>query len=316
MIVLKLMNLFNFVMKNKNLGFLILSATQVDTHLLNLLDRLIEFPDAAIAVHHDYAQAGQFPLDVVKKYNILLTNHSYKTYWSHINNVYATIDGLKLLYDQSPKIDWFITLTPSCYPIQKMDNIQYFYNICEYDALIDMHHIGYSDRFVDLDKYLIRDFTSQPWFKMPFFTKKGSFYWKTLRKKINSTNHPFINNNLPYQGSNWLSINRKVVKEIIDQNVINGDLFQFYKEHIACLPDMHPCPQETILQTFIGNLKGISIDYNNYRYINWNDSKSWSPNILDLSYWDDIVKTNAHWARKFQKGKSDALREQIDRILL
>ncbi len=303
-------------MASKRLGFLILTSSSIDSQILRLFDRLSEFDNAQILVHHDAEQAGVFPEHIRIKYNIYLVKPTYRTYWSHINNVLATLDGLKLMYDQCPKIDWFITITPSCYPIKPINFIQDFYDTCDYDALIDMHQIGNSEKFRELDTYLIRDFKTQPWFKIPFLSSKGKFYWKNIRKRISIRNHPFLSNNIPYQGSNWFSINRFVVQKIIDQDVRHGELVQFYQNYIKALPDMHPCPQETILPTFIANISNIKISNDSFRYINWDRTTNWSPNTLDISFWHDISISNAHWARKLQSEISDDLRLNIDHQLL
>jgi len=303
-------------MENKRIGFLLLMASPVDNQFIKLLNRLYEFPNTLIVIHHDEYQAELFPKDIKLKYNIKFVEPCYRTYWSHLNNVLATLDGLKLMYDEDTKVDWFITLTPSCYPIKPIVEIQQFYNFCQFDALIDMHRIGRSDQTKDLDKYQIRDFNMQPWFKIPFITKSGGFYWKTIRKQIKIEQHPFFIKNIPYQGSNWFSLNRTVVKEIIEQDLKHGDLVQFYQRYIVSQPDMHPCPQETILQTFVANLPQVRIFYDNFRYINWEGRTDWSPNVLDLKYSNDLMNTTAHWARKFKPGFSDEIIQFVDKKLL
>lgn len=74
---------------------------------------------------------------------------------------------------------------------------------------------------------------------------------------------------------------------------------------------MHPCPQETVLQTFIANQADLNINYNNYRYINWQGTKNWSPNNLTLDHFEGIRKSGAHWARKFSD-KSEKLRMRLN----
>lgn len=303
-------------MENKKLGFLILSAAPVDVQFIALLDKLFLFKMSSIVVHHDSIQGGVFPVEIIQKYNITLVQPEYRTYWSHLNNVLATIDGLQVLYDLALDIDWFLTITPTCYPIKPIGVIQEFYDNCEFDALIDMHQVGHSDHFRELDSFLLRDFTHQPCCKLPFLSKDLKFYWRTFRKKLNINPHPFLDIRIPFQGSNWLSINRRIVKHIIDADLKNGDLVSFYKNNVVANPDMHPCPQETILPTFIGNLVDVKILHDNYRYINWAGSTDWSPNILTMSHLDDIIKCKAHWARKFNDGASAQLLKNINFELL
>ena len=142
---------------------------QPSEHFICLLDKLVQFTNAKIAIHHDKEQGGEFPAKLIQKYTI--AESTYRTYWSHINNVLATIETFELLFKQAPDIDWFLTITPACYPIKPVAEIQDFYNTCAYDALIDMHPIGKSPQFEEIDRYQIRDFKYQPWLKVPFISK-------------------------------------------------------------------------------------------------------------------------------------------------
>lgn len=104
---------------------------------------------------------------------------------------------------------------------------------------------------------------------------------------------------------------------MIKEEVKDGELVKFYKKHIKATPNMHPCPQETVLQTFIANQEDLKIDYNNYRYINWQGTKNWSPNNLTLDHFEEIRKSGAHWARKFDNTTtSSSLKVKIDNELL
>lgn len=300
----------------KRLGFLILTSEKIDNQFIRLLERLNEFPNASITIHHDKEQAGEFPVDVKLKYGVKIIEKSYRTYWSHINNVLATIDGFEALYKDENKIDWFITLTPSCYPIKPIDKIQEFYNNCNNDALIEMEEVRNNCNSGNVHKFIIRDLQEQPWFKIPFMTKKGEIYLRTFRKKIAAKPHPYLDSRKLYHGSNWFSINRKVVEAIIKEKLKDSELVKFYERYVKASPDMHPCPQEIVLPTFIGNIPDINIDYHNFRYINWDGTTCWSPNSLDVTFWKDIYSSSAFFARKFKAGYSDELITKIDHDLL
>lgn len=300
----------------KRMSFLILSATPPDAQFVALLNRLSEFPQASIAVHHDRYQAGEFPKSLIDRFGLLMVIPEYRTYWSHINNVLATIDGLELLYNQQPQIEWFLTITPACYPIKPIDAIQHFYNGCSYDALIDMHRVGETSEFTELDKFILRDFLMQPFMKIPFVSKQLKFHWKILRKRVSCLPHPYLETYRPWQGSNWFSLNRKVVEKMIREDLKHHALVEFYRHHVVSTPDMHPCPQETVLQTYIGNNPSFKVAFNSYRYINWEGTTDWSPNTLNYRYLEDIKSTEAHWARKFSLPHSSELLNFIEKKIL
>lgn len=103
----------------KHLGFHILTYQPPDELFISLLDTLKQLPNkVSIALHHDYHQSD-FPQEVIDKYDLLVVKKPHRTYWSHINNVLATFDAIELLYNQEDKPDWYIALTPNCYPIKK-----------------------------------------------------------------------------------------------------------------------------------------------------------------------------------------------------
>ena len=133
------------------LGFLILSASKPEEAFLDLLEYLNRFQDASIWIHHDFFQAP-FPQCLITKYKINLVKNYYKTAWSHINNLLATITSLNEMFDKSPDLDWVITLTPNCFPIIKPDDLLNFFSHAKADAFIDMHMVA-SEQLGELDKF-------------------------------------------------------------------------------------------------------------------------------------------------------------------
>jgi hypothetical protein len=303
-----------------NLGFIFLTFEPVNDIFIKHLELLSKIKNSKIAVHHDYYKC-EFPDKIIKRFNLSIVNPYYKTYWSHVNNVKAMIDGFKMLYTQPNPPDWYITLTPSCFPIKSIDKIESFYNEANknnIDAFIDMHEVGNTPDMKMLDKTLLRDMYMQPWFKIPFISKKGKFYLRQIRKNLNVNNNPFVGGKYIYwQGSNHLSINKKIVEKIIDSKSSINELISFYETNIVETPDMHPCPQETIIQTFIANQENINIMYNNYRYIDWNNpEKEWSPKVLTEKDYIFLKDSDALWARKLLSPQSDSLITKIENTLI
>ena len=113
---------------------------------------------------------------------------------------------------------------------------------------------------------------TQPWFKVPFISKRGRFYFRQIFKKVPIEDNPFVNGQFEYyQGSNYFYLNRKAILKIIDPRSEIKCLINFYRKYVVASPKMHPCPQETIIQTFLGGQKDIVIQKKNYRFIDWKD---------------------------------------------
>ncbi|MBP5502605.1 MAG: hypothetical protein J6Y24_07440 [Bacteroidales bacterium] len=106
------------------IAFIILSCDYPGNHFTRLLERLAEFEDSVIYIHHDYNQ-NDFDKSLLNRFNIVMAKNNYVTYWSHINNVKATWDLIKQANEEC-KPDWTITLTPTCYPIKSISQIEIF----------------------------------------------------------------------------------------------------------------------------------------------------------------------------------------------
>lgn len=277
--------------------FLILSCNKPDTQFERLLKKLRLFQNAIIYVHHDFSQSD-FDLSLKQKYNLIMPDKSYKTFWSHINNVEATWYALADIENRF-NYDWLITLTPTCYPVKSISYIEQFLNTTDYDAFMEQRLIT-SVPVIELDKWIYRDM-----YHKRFRILKHDFFLKRNSKDV-----PFDNNFKIFHGSNYFMINRKTVRLLINQNDKYRQLVGFYKS-MNC-EEQHPCPQEIVLQSLIlNNSSELNICNNYYRFIKWEPHK-WSPVYLEEKYFDDIFSSDALFARKFKSGISDRLIEKID----
>jgi hypothetical protein len=106
------------------------------------------------------------------------------------------------------------------------------------------------------------------------------------------------------------------VNEIVKADSTIERLTSFYQQHIVAAPDMHPCPQETIIQTYIGNQSSFNVSYQNHRFIDWENAINWSPHWLDSSHFERLRVSDCHWARKMSEEKSMDLIALIEKQLL
>jgi hypothetical protein len=298
----------------KKLGFHILTYQEPGQFFLKLLDRLRELPNVDIVLHHDTHQSS-FPQEIVEKYQLKLVEQPRRTYWSHLNNVLATFDALFLLYNQPNPPDWYIALTPNCYPIKKIEEIVNFFENTELDYYMENREVVYGKPVIDIDEYIADAFYKREIAKIPFISKKGNFYWRSIKKS--RKNVPFNETFKLYHGSNWMMFNHKTMQAIAEQNPYEHFLVKFYKENITGT-NQHPCPQEVIIPCLIRNAP-ISLKGDNnyaYRYINWEGAKDWHPNTLTLKHLEAILKSDALFARKFSDKEGDELVNYIDKNIL
>ncbi len=297
------------------LGFIILTFTPPDLLFEKLVQRIREIPDSEIVLHHDYSQSG-FPQEFIEKYKILQTRNSHVTKWSHINNVIATIEGFERLYELPDRPDWYITITPNCYPIKSANFIHDFFKTTNANALLKMRKVSLSNPDKMLDKYIVRDLRHRC-VKVPYVNKHLKRSFREFFIKRTSAPIPFDDERYPlWHGSNWLALDKKIVGRMINENLKESYSVKFYKDFYRQGSNMHPCPQEIIIPSYVGNQKDLKIEFNHYRFIDWQEHQNWHPNILQKKDFSQLRESEALWARKFEaKGSSEVI-HLIDTNLL
>lgn len=283
------------------IAFIILSCDYPGNHFTRLLERLAEFEDSVIYIHHDFNQ-NDFDKSLLNRFNIVMAKNNYVTYWSHINNVKATWDLIKQANEEC-KPDWTITLTPTCYPIKSISQIENFLKESEYDGYMS-HRKVTSTPVWELDQWIYRDMYHRkiviPIINRPIFIKRR-------KSKV-----PFDDSFPIWHGSNYFMLNNKAVSELLSQEDTYRRLVNFY-EGIKST-EQHPCPQEIVLQSIIiNNCKTLKINNDYYRFTKWVNGV-WSPIYLTEANFDEIRDSNSLFARKFRSPESDELVKLIDNM--
>lgn len=284
------------------LVFCILSHKKPDSLFLQLLSFLNKFKDVTIVVHHDNSQS-EFDETLIENFNIQMVHPSFKTKWGHISKIPAMIGCYKKAYEVTPDLDWLITLSTNCFPIKAHDTIIKFFENSAHDYYMESHPLG--PNFEGIYKWHYQTLFTKHICKIPFFTRKGKFYWKHLRTALNKSKTAF-KNYTPYTGADWFFLNNKTTRRIIDADIPNHPITQHVAKQNQS-PDMNASPDEIIIQTFVKNQSDLNGCDNYYRYINWKGTNDWHPNTLTMDYWEDIKKSDALFARKFDKTTSNEL---------
>ena len=285
------------------LAFVILSCDYPTAHFNRLLQRLSMFGNSAVYIHHDYSQ-NQFDNSLKERYNIVLSDKTYITHWSHINNVKATWDIFKnAMNGFNP--DWIITITPTCYPVKTVDEIESFLQDTEYDGFMTFRKVTSTPDW-ELDKWIYRDMyhhkITLPIINRPIYVKRKA------------SEVPFNSDFAIWHGSNYFMLNNKAVSSLLGEEATYQRLVHFYDGFKT--DDQHPCPQEIVIQSILmNNCKHLKINGDYLRFIKWREG-IWSPEYLDEKYFNEIRSSNALFARKFKSPLSDSLTDLIDNTLL
>jgi hypothetical protein len=292
------------------IGFSILSHEETGPMLVKLLNQLNTYPDKEIVIHHDFYQAD-FKKDLLKEISYELVKGFVRTYWSHTNNIQAILETFKSLYNK--KCEWYITLSANCYPIKSSRDVIEFLKGTEKDGFIE-HNNVLTDHF-DFYRYFRKGFETKYLFQVPFISKKGKFKYRTLRKSRPVNARVLGTSYIPYHGSDWFMVNRDVMDYILSNEKRIKEIVAFL-EDVNKGSDINVCPPEIVFQTLLANSNMFNLDKNNYRFINWTDSKNWHPNILTDADFNSMKASSALFARKFVWEHSKELIALIDREIL
>lgn len=290
------------------IGFVILSHRPESQLFDKLLTQLHKFEHVRIGVHHDYGQS-ELSEAFVQKHKIDVVKPHRPTKWGHITKVPATLDVYKMLHEKYPEIEWFITLSTNCYLAKHPQHIEKFLAETQFDGFMAQSLIHKDARPVVRSHY--QTMFTRPYLKIPFLTRKGKLYTKVLRKEIDRSKTPFVNDFQPYFGSDWHILNRKVVDYLLSADIYNHPMLPFMAEANS-FPDMNASPIEIVIQTFVLNQKQFQIHKDYHRYIDWEGATNWHPNTLSEKDFDKIIQSNALFTRKLNDEKSLKLADMLD----
>jgi len=227
--------------------------------------------------------------------------------WGEIGIIMAILNALRAIKEFNKKIEHIILLSGQDYPIKSNDYINNFFSTSPYSVFIEYWTMPNfeiwkgSGGMSRINKY--------------FFGVKP--YKKFIAKTINfiSIFLPFFRRKLPYKlkpygGWMWWSMDFYALNYIL----------QFLDDHPKYLK-YHKytfIPDEIFFQTILLNSKDekllASITNHNMRYIQWKDQKS-HPSTLRKSDLEDIMQSDALFARKFDPDKDKEILDEIDNCL-
>ena len=287
-------------------AFLLLTHKAPDALFMRLLEFLSQFKSSKIILHHDYSQSVFDPA-IIKEFNIQMVTPHIKTQWGHISKINAIAEVYKKAFEVIPDFDWIITLSANCFPIKSKNHILEFFKKAEYDYYMETHELGY--QYEGIYKWHYKTLFTDYITSIPILSKQFKLYKRAIRLPKNKAKTPF-KNLIPYTGSDWYFVNNKSAKFIVESDLASHPITKFIaKQNLA--PDMNASPDEIIIQTLLRNNTDLRGCNNNFRYIDWSNSKNWHPNTLTEKDWSEIQKSKALFGRKFDDIKSSSLLSKI-----
>ena len=221
------------------------------------------------------------------------------------------------------EIDYFIFLSGRDYPIK--DN-SYIYNFLKNNYPMNFINfyplVGNADYTHNIKKYYFKDLINRSPRILQNKLRAIQFMAHNLLP-----DRSFINNMIPYRGSQWFCINRQTVDYIIrfieSQNAkkyigffkyVWGSDEIFFQTLVLNSPYAEQC---RYYDRDIKNPKNFMRDENKayLHYIDWGLDRE-NPGVFDIADFQTLKECDALFARKFCENKSNKLLYYIDNYLL
>jgi hypothetical protein len=299
-------------MVSPSIGFIIVSHNfnKKQPLILRLLDRLEQFNNAYTVIHHDFSKTA-FPDEEIKKYKACFVQPHIVTSWATWPVVIATLQAMRTLVERKPDVEWFVLLSANDYPVKSVEYIERFFANAEHDAYIQQTLIS---KETYLKNKPLNNFIKYSYLKLfsyhlkvPFLSRKGKFYKKSLYLPKPSSRQMFNDKFKCLTGEQWFMGNRKVLDYFVNNAHENSAFGKF------CAAD-RICPDNLFFHALIGNNKEFLVTPEIYRYIDWSKTTNWHPNTLTLDDYQRIDQSNSLFGRKVDFIQSAELLDLIDQV--
>ncbi|MBA2627311.1 MAG: hypothetical protein H0U85_04810 [Gemmatimonadales bacterium] len=297
------------------IGFVLLTYRN-PPQTLRLIHRLNRsFDDPPIALHHDFGQCS-FPVDQLPG-NVSVVQPHRATGWGTFGTVEAFIAALDSLMGRRDSPDWFVFLSGSDYPIQPGERIRRELGAAVADAFMDIAHINPFALGRDTAGSAFgrewHHLAFMRWFgtdvRLPRLTSSGRLEWRSSRPKLQwlpVTHGPFRGGFRCYGGEATITANRRTALRILEFHARKPALAEHYSER--------ECVDESYLHCIIGNSPELRVVKDSRRFTDWTERKR-HPRTLTTADLPALVKSNAHFARKFDPEVDAAVLDRLDEML-
>ncbi|MBD2778356.1 N-acetylglucosaminyltransferase [Iningainema sp. BLCCT55] len=239
----------------------------------------------------------------------------------------AYLDAINWLFYHQIQFDWLVNLSGQDYPTQPLPKIEKFLANTRYDGFIQYFDVlspqspwsvkvGCDRYFYQYKSLLPKDLPIEQklilnplvWLLnryQPFFRINTS---SAIMFGSKSNWTPFNENFVCYGGSYFTTLSRKCVTYLHILAQTSPSLVNYYKKTLL--------PDESFVQTALVNNKRFKLCNDNYRYIDFQNSRHGHPQILSCKDYSSLQKENIHFARKFDLSKDQRILELLDERIL
>jgi hypothetical protein len=215
---------------------------------------------------------------------------------------------MRVLRDHADSPEWFVLLSGSDWPIKTGRRI-----------IGDLKNGAY-DVYMHLERIDPRRLPS-PWHRacyrryfgaavrVPYLNRRRRLSWHTVTFRsrfLPALDAPFSDRFACFAGEMWFSINRSAVDIVLRYHDEDGALARKYAARRV--------PDESYVHTILGNQPGLRLAPDCRRYTDWSGGGS-HPKILTLEDLPLLLRSEAHFARKFDATVDARVLDELDAIL-
>lgn len=245
---------------------------------------------------------------LLKHKNIAYLSRKHKVNWGGLNHLLAILDLAEQAFRNTHN-EYFHLITGHDFPIKSKNDFTTFFDQNKHSNYMEYHKLPYADwpegGMDRLSRYNLYDLIDGRTGQKEIFLKRFSKIQKLLGIKRR------LSNNFPdqYGGSTYWSLSREALSYTFGFMKNNPGYLKRFKYTF--------CAEEIFFQTILLNspLKEKIIN-NNLRFIIWENRNGNFPANLDTTDYDNIKKSEALFARKFEYPASTGLLSLIKRDLL
>ncbi len=274
-------------------------------------------PTCSVLIHHDYSQSYLDPNDFSAIADVNIVSDYVQVEWGDFSLTRAILRSFDWALDHL-EFDWLVFLSGQDYPIKPLATIETFLGGCGYDALLRGFLATQPNSWPDgeaVRRYFYR-YYKVPRFKYYYRLPSTLRAWlRRAKAGINQKQSlvrigpstrgipirigfsffrsPFDDQFQCYGGPTWFDASRRCVEYIRDFVAANPSYVAWYERTFLA--------DESFMATILLNQPRFNILLDNKRYVNWNPAEpgAGSPRVIRSSDLDAVLKSDAHFARKF-----------------
>lgn len=231
--------------------------------------------------------------------------------WGGFGSVQASLNGLKAIKNSGKSFDHIFLLSGQDYPIKTNAAIDQFLAKSPYSVFIEYFPIPNYKKWSGKNRgglYRVDKYYFGLKKQEILLSKTMNFlagYLHFLQRKIPNVLKP-------YAGSQWWSMDMKMLNYILDYDNNHPEYRAFHKYTFV--------PDELYLQMIVANISNKTliqtIENNNKRFMIWEKASSAHPNILRAKDFGAIIASDQLFARKFDENVDAEILNLIDQEIL